>query len=676
MIKNFFCTTVFMLAILTKGVGQAQAIQGKNEVFIFLADKAIGNNIIGTSYDYVKIYFKQSGKEAELTTHKAAENITTFSNMAGKDVMDMLRQEKKLKTDEQVWNFVKSNAATTNYGVAVFDKGFMQAIGCLYIHNYPAEKNAGEKLSYTLAYYKSNNKVKEEKVTLDLVKQLATAKPVLVRKSEGDSMVAATWYLKYNSSSLAGFANLYVADKKGTFSLVSQIAGSFIAKTDSVLFSYQHFTTPNNAHQMYLVPCNYAGMEGVPSDVETLLSVNFESLPKPFSLSARDTTNGIALRFTSPPANPLITGIIVERSRADKTAYVPIDTIAATANFYLDEKLLPNVTYYYQLRTLTVRQSYTLPSAWGSATHAAKKINIPFAPVSVKAIPTKAGIRLSWEPATQLGVAGFKVYRNSYDKNELQEVSLIVRDTFFIDSTAADAHMQYKYTVSTVNYNGEESKMSDAAFAYSGSNKEKLVTPVGLQASAEPGRILLRWNDMRTLNRYIVGYKLYRKEATATEKIKEKEYTAAEVTALGFKPVQNKITDANSFTDAFNTTAENYLYFLSSIDERGNESALALPLLVNMPTIKLMPPPNFTARKTTKGVVLTWDKNEQAGVKNYAVYKRESTMAKPVLVVQVNSSTFTYTDKSGKANSTVYYSITATGSGKESNKSLEKGVVF
>jgi fibronectin type 3 domain-containing protein len=678
MSKRIVSSAIFLWMINMQVVAQQPIpiMQGKNEIFIFLGDKAIGSNIKNADYDFVKIYLQQNGKQVELATQKSADNASDFARVAGRNVMDMLRQNRSLNSDEAVLDFVKNNAAVKNFGIAVFDKGFMQAIGVLYIHNYPTNKSKEESLQYMLAYYKANNKVKEEKYTLGLVNQLTTTKPVLVQKLESDSLVSTTWYLKKNNNVSVSFANVYVADKKGNFNLVGTTTANVVPKSDSILFKYQYFTTPGFAHQMYVAPCNYAGLEGIPSDMETLLSVNFETLPKPFSLRATDTINGIALRFTPPAANPLLAGIIIERSRTDKTAYVPIDTIATTENFYVDDEVLPNVTYYYQLRLLTIRQSATLPSAWGSAKHTSKKYNMPFAPISIKAVSHKEGIRLSWEPTTQLSVEGFKVYRNSYGSQTLREVSLIVRDTFFIDSTAKDAHLQYKYAVTTVNHDGEESKLSDAAFAYSGGSKEKLLMPVGLQAAAEPGRILLRWNDMRTLNKFIAGYKLYRKEASANEKMKEKEYTVAEVVALGFKPMQSKMIDVNSFADAFNITADHYLYFVSSMDERGNESAVAFPLLVNIPAIKLMPPPNFTARKTTKGVVLTWDKNEQAGVKNYAIYRRESTMAKPVLVAQVSSSTFTYIDKISKPSSTVYYSVATVGVGGESAKSLEKGVVL
>jgi fibronectin type 3 domain-containing protein len=653
-------------------------LQGNNGVYTFLDEKAIGASFKNAAYDYVQLSSNISGSWAIIEKTQASATIADFKKQIGDENYNRLLQQYKLKTETELWKYLQENSAVNSYGFFAFNPSFMQAMGVLYIHKFDTKKYIGKTISYKLAYFKNNNKVKETESSITLVEKLNTAKPQLLQKQEADSAISAKWYGSKQKMNDIVFANMYKGNAKNEFSLfaknIALIQGS--NNNDSIVFSLIDRTTPGQLYKYYIVPTNYAGLEGTPSDTISLFSVNFENTPQAINLKAKDTTTGIYLSFTPPAPSPLIIGIIIQRSRFDKTGYAAIDTVPPASTNYLDEALLPNVQYYYQLTTLSIRQLPLLPAAWAGATHTNKNTVMVFAPDNVTAKPTAKGVLLSWEAQPQADIAGFRVYRANSNNEKLEPVSLLTNQNEFLDTTALDNRRQYVYAISCINYSDKESDLSPSVYASPINNIVLPATPVGIVAAAEPGRVLLNWRNAVANDAYIKGYRIYKKELQVNETIKNKNYTVEELAKSGFKLVNTDAVVNASYADAFNNASLKYQYYVTSVDIQNIESLAANGITVEIPATQLQPPGNFSVRKISTGIAISWDKSQQQEVTGYIIYRREVNVAKATPLTKLANTVDNYVDKTAVKNKTYYYTISASGKNNASLPGLEKGAAF
>ena len=672
--KKIIITALYIL-IANISFGQANTLQGSNEVYVYVSDEPVGANFKNSNYDYVKISSNINGKWNDLATVQGAKNENEFKKNLGDNPLKEIATAKKLKTESAAWEFVLQSKKITDYGIFTLNPSLAENLGAMYIHKINAKNYVSKSYSYKIEYYKNNNKVKEQTVQQNIIDKLPTTSPSLLNKLENDSTVSASWFAKSSNMKEVIFANIYKADAKDNFSFFKKVFAVGNNKNDSIIISITDYVEPGGFYKYLAVPCNFAGLEGTASDTANLFSINFKYTAQAQNLKAIDTINGIYLTFDPPATTPIITGIVLERSRYDKTGYAQIDTLSPNSNFYLDKNVLPDVQYYYQLRTINIRQSATLPTAWAGATHSNKREGKPLPPAAVTALATKNGVVISWKALAQIDIAGFKVYRANTANDKLQEASYIVKDDSFLDTMAKDNRRQFVYTVTSISFGGVESAMSDKVFASPINNNIIPLTPTGFAAAPELGRVILKWKNSMLNDPFIKGYKLYRKALEAKEKVKDKEWKANELLQNGFNLINTDIIKTTSYQDVTIANAEQYAYYITAVDDKNMESNAANIVVVEMPKIKLMPPGNFAVRKVTAGVTISWDKSQQAGATGYIIYKREANSIKAEQLTKLPATANTFTDKAVQKNKTYYYTIATTGSTTNiGNAGLEKGV--
>jgi fibronectin type 3 domain-containing protein len=673
--KYIILIQFLVISMLSKAQTSNEVLlQSDNGVWIALDNSPIGQNFSKSNYDEVVIAWSTGGSFSNVATYKGAANANQFEQAIGADMTAGLIEEKKLNNKESLWQNICKESTKDYFGLYSIGSNVLEALGILYKHKWDTKKYVGKNVSYKLSFYK-NKKIVIEKTYSTVIKEYFTIeKPLLINKKEGDSIIALHWAIPKTTVAGLIMGNVYKIDKKGNAQKMETILSMKQGKSDTLHFSYQERVLPSLAHQYYIVPSNYAGFEAKPSDSITLISYNFSQTAQSVNLQAKDTVDGIYLSFTPPAASALIVGIIVERSRNDKAGYVPIDTIAATDRYYYDTKLLPNVTYYYQLRTLGIRPTDVLPSTWANAQHVSKAKDDVYPPGAVKAMATKAGIEITWEPLMQVQNAGFRVYRNNGTSNNMEQVGLLITDNKFIDTTAIDNRKQYSYYVTSLSYGNIESEPSKKVFAAPIHKTILPNAPAGLSAAAENDRVLLSWNDERANNPYITGYIVYRKAIKNNEIQKDKVYTSKELLQNGFIRLNANIEKSTTYADVQNVQTMQYQYYVTAIDAKNIESTTLNGIQVNVAPVTLMPPGNFAARSVSKGVVLSWDKSKQENITGYIIYKRESTAAKSTMLIKLDKNAETHTDKVVQKNKTYFYSVAAISNTTNGDASLEKGV--
>jgi fibronectin type 3 domain-containing protein len=250
---------------------------------------------------------------------------------------------------------------------------------------------------------------------------------------------------------------------------------------------------------------------------------------------------------------------------------------------------------------------------------------------------------------------------------------LLVKDTFFIDTASLSSRLQYRYTVRAVNYNMEQTEHSVVVYA---SPKRNVIppSPAGTRAIAEGGRILLGWNDVKSSDDQVVSYTVYRKPMRTNERTIEKEMHSRELLSDNFVIINKEPVSAAGFEDNSVKPGVKYLYAITATDIYGVESNAGEYITVDAQPVVLMPPAQASARKTSKGIEISWDASRQEGVEGYIVFRREPNQREGVQVASVSKDQTTYTDTRVNKNILYFYSVQAKGSGTVSVGSVEKGV--
>jgi fibronectin type 3 domain-containing protein/regulation of enolase protein 1 (concanavalin A-like superfamily) len=171
-------------------------------------------------------------------------------------------------------------------------------------------------------------------------------------------------------------------------------------------------------------------------------------------------------------------------------------------------------------------------------------------------------------------------------------------------------------------------------------------TPTGLTAVAGNSEVTLQWNA--SLN--ATNYRVYRGTSSGGEVI-----LAQTVTATSYYDP----SPTNGVTYYYKVAAVNS----SSTSSASNEVSATPSAVIAIPAT----PTSLTATAGSTTVTLQW--NTSAGAANYNVYRSTSSGSESVLVVGVNSTS--YTDYSVSSGTTYYYVVAAADSAGVSGKSNE-----
>ena len=257
----------------------------------------------------------------------------------------------------------------------------------------------------------------------------------------------------------------------------------------------------------------------------------------------------------------------------------------------------------------------------------------PSIPQNVNASAVSSSeINISWEASTDnIGVVQYQLYRDSV-------LVATVADTSFTDTGLAAA-TEYAYTVAASDAAGNNSGLSDPAYATTDSIIEPDTTPPSIpqnvNASAvSSSEINISW-EASTDNIGVVQYQLYRDSVLITTG-----------------------TDT-SFTDTGLAAATEYAYTVAASDAAGNNSGLSDPAyattdsIIEPDTTPPSIPQNVNASAVSSSEInISWEAStDNIGVVQYQLY-RDS-----VLVATVADTSFTDT---GLAAATEYaYTVAA-----------------
>jgi fibronectin type 3 domain-containing protein len=203
---------------------------------------------------------------------------------------------------------------------------------------------------------------------------------------------------------------------------------------------------PGNIYYYSISPYNLKGREGpVSQKVEVVFD---ESPPAPTGLTANQGSEGIVLRWTSPPRLAGIRSYRVYRaSGADPKNMQPVGGTKWAETYFTDKDVEKEKTYYYEVRSLKMTKGISLESLPSETASAVMLASVWEPPESVNTAATSDGIRIYWQPVEiENEQTRYNVYRSEAGKLFEKINSVPLSNPWFVDRDVRKGK-QYRYAV-------------------------------------------------------------------------------------------------------------------------------------------------------------------------------------------------------------------------------------
>lgn len=559
--------------------------------------------------DQILIYRKSSQEKfKKIGETKFPKSATEMRSKLG-ELMEHLHDEFHTKTDVQLYTTLTS-LPVDSLGVLFMNYEVSKALGFVFFDD---SFKFGQPYEYRIERVSNSKKsISEFMAQTDGLLPVYSGHLQLDKTHITDSIAVASWTMAVDMVPLESvFVNVKIYRQSGDgFEYYGQTKFSHTESGEEFVVSLADDLVPGNTYGYYMQITDWAGNTGSPSDTLFVLAYNKHNLLSITELKAYPQEEAILLNWEKLPDETVYAGIEIQKSRNYDSAYVVLDTIAASEVSFLDSRVLKGSIYYYRLRPLyALEVNEEIVYAETAATIVYSEENLkPNIPQGLAATAIDEGVRLTWWGADELDVFGYFVLRG-LSKNQMDVVSSVVKDITYIDTLQLDGFSgQYLYAIQAINHNQQLSDTSDLVVV--NIRQPSYVTaPAGLAARKVVEGIALTWNNVKEVDDNVVAYVVFRKVADEADE---------------YKIIHENAVSVPYFIDsvyAENTTLE---YAVSSLDIWGNFSNLSPIATVDVrEDYELLPPLELSLRNLGSGIEVSWPTSltEKKGV--YIIYRKE-----------------------------------------------------
>ncbi|WP_305733173.1 FlgO family outer membrane protein [Trichlorobacter ammonificans] len=291
---------------------------------------------------------------------------------------------------------------------------------------------------------------------------------------------------------------------------------------------------------------------------------------------------------------------IYRRSSAEKE-FTPVTRVGEEAMTFRDQGLKDGTTYLYAMTAfnlagaeseLSVQLSVTTPPTTGGITVTSGK---------VRRIP------LSWQMHPFEQVNGYRLERATAQDGPYREIAVVNgrERTSYLDTDLADK-TTYWYRVSALS---KEAGTGGPSPELSATTRDLPPAPVKVTAgSGEPRRITISWESAAVADDEVTAYQLYRGEAGQETLSRIAELRAHQTS---FRDDEKPLKDATA-----------YSYVVSAVNAGGAVSTLSARATATTKAVPAMPRGMTAASGEPRRVTLRWQKNPEADITDYVVYRK------------------------------------------------------
>lgn len=588
-------------------------------------------------------------------------------------LVEALMSATRIDTEMELWEFIQQNPRARDYGFIYYERDFQKAFGLIFVDKETSDLPEGEEVSYRMTYVMENGEESDERYSgSEIVGKMPNIlAPRSINFVESENIVGGQWASPIEGSEDAFFANIYRQIGAGSdFELLpNRLMANRNEEEGIITYSWEESAEPEEWYRFFVEPIDFIGNTGPRSDTLQVISVNFDNIPLMNEVEISEDPSGIRMYWQPIDYKPYLTGIEIRRSRDARSGFVTLDTLDVTATEFVDSKVVPNQTYYYEFRVVTMRAAVDFPSAVTSGSFENKEMP-PSIPSGLKAMHEGENIRLHWNSVEEPDLYAYYVYRSTSRYDSLVVASRAITDsTTFLDTDEIlDGRTNYTYAVKAVNMSGLESELSNFEVIRP-SRLVRPMAPVGVSGYAEYNRVRISWRDVQRRDDAVIGYHVYRSpqpvESISTYDLPDKVERLTET-----------LITTTAFDDVDVETGQQYYYAISSVDMFNVESELSPFSKFTITRPPLLAPSQVSVRAINGQIEIRWNRTHQNSVSGYFVYRRTGDQTEPEVVADLGLDETTFIDSNALPGTLYWYSVSILDGDDESSRSREQSVRF
>lgn len=379
------------------------------------------------------------------------------------------------------------------------------------------------------------------------------------------------------------------------------------------------------------------------------VAISSLALSPPTQIDVTGSTDAIKIKWGSEKPHNIL-GYKIYKSAKEEGPFNQIAT--TTIPSYTDGNLKLNETYYYKVKAISI----TGNESDFSETIKGQTSTAPYAPIFLSARPDIKSAHLKWVPRPgsekheDLIVAGFRIYRKSFDEKEFSEVAQVGKETKeYIDKELKDG-TEYTYAITAFNEKKSESHLSTKLTIKTLQKMDPVKT-----LNNKIRHTVLTWEPVKS--DFIEGYRIYRSTEEYGSYTRIAQISNPETTSYKDKELEDNKT---------------YWYRITAYNKENIETDLSEP--ASAKTRDKPPVPHgLTAQATgPKKVLLTWKliDNPEDEIKGYKIYRSNTESGEYRLINDVREDKSSYVDDDFniKENTVFYYRVSSFNSANAESK--------
>lgn len=641
------------------GVEMGQLMPGKNAVY-GIVPSVEGRSSFNSYKGMVKqfdVYKDENGRGnfKKINTLTFPNSFDDFTKRAGNVIADAVKNALEVTDGSAAYKQLQSGNIKS-LAMFLISKEFLRGMGMIWEDE--NIKNTNPTTAYRVV--KVNSDGKEQILftqKISEVKRVPFGAYRLKDLVNADSVIQLTWAAKLTNAP-AVFGKIYrLKNGEKSYQLVNP-PSLFYSVNDTSKTFYAEEVKPGQLYRYYVVPEDFVGNQGLPSDTAYAVSKSFSQIKGITNLSIKDSLKGAWLSWKALPNEGIYTGVQILKSRKSTDGFIEVATLSATDSSYFDKAILPNVTYHYQVRPLTIQiKGYTLLPAATANIAVKSQHDIPMAPQGLKVWQdSTAQVKLFWDVNPEIDQFAYYVLRGT-SKDDMRIVSGALRTNTYTDSLQnLNGKSTYFYGIQLMNISQKMSEVS-LPVMFKPLKVEFVPYPSGLGVRYADEAVKLFWENMIEKNDGIVGYRVFRKLKT------EKEFKS-----LNEAPLRTTVFDDTTVAPGYD-----YEYAVSAIDASANQSILSPVSSITIPlTTILAAPADLYLIDKPEGIYVSWPAHNNLKLTN-SIYRKSNLEKEFKLIASVETNDF-YIDASAQKGALYSYRIVAKTKLGISEPGIEKSI--
>lgn len=536
-------------------------------------------------------------------------------------------------------------SSVDSLGTYAFNPQYLEALGLGYLDT---DVQQGKRYDYRIRQLKTTGvAVYHNPATVSVPGSKMAATVQSLSYTSTGTMVKIKYYIKKARPDIAGVRAMRASYGQTAFADCPAEWAFRKGQKDSLFLEISDYNARRKMLYSYVVYLkDFLGNESAPSDTITITNLRpQEEIPTILDIHTKSEENYDAIGISWKLASTRnLRAVEIWRSDHFDSGYQLIGTASASDTIYHDQAVEPVRGYYYQIKLNGVYDRSGESVRVAGMLKASRQALIKPSNLSVTEINDTLYFR--WQPA-DYDTHGYYLYNATNESDSLTQFSEVIPVSnaelnYKVALSKLAIGTGHKWAVAAINTSYNMGPMSDPVYSEP-RYPDRVATPINPEMLYHEGHALLVWEDMKSIDPYIIAYTVERK--TGNEK--------------DFKEVYRQAVDdksRNGYEDVSVKNGEMYSYRVRAVSINGKTSGYSTEASYFKELPAVLPVRGLNVMATNKGVRIAWDAPLDAPEKTVVYRYTEKTVAAKV-IGSVTGKQAEFLDKYATPGIGYYYSL-------------------